>query len=64
MVLVLVLEGRLVTASAELAVAAGGTAARVTLQQKGRRHLLEGHTWILWYWCVLLMTFWARMLKQ
>lgn len=47
--MVLVLEGWLVTASAELAVAAGGTAARVTLQQKGRRHLLEGHTWILWY---------------
>lgn len=30
----------------------------------GAGHLLEGHTWILWYWCVLLMTFSARMLKQ
>lgn len=29
-----------------------------------RGHLLEGHTWILWYWWVLLMTFSARMLKQ
>lgn len=31
---------------------------------EARGHLLEGHTWILWYWCVLLMTFSARMLKQ
>ena len=33
-------------------------------EAEGGCHLLEGHTWILWYWCVLLMTFSAQMLKQ
>lgn len=34
------------------------------LGAEAKCHLLEGHTWTLWYWCVLLMTFSAWMLKQ
>lgn len=39
-------------------------AAGLTDGQRASCHLLEGHTWTRWYWCDLLMTFSARMLKQ
>lgn len=42
----------------------GGRVGRFLPGAEAKSHLLEGHTWTLWYWCALLMAFSAWTLKQ